>query len=112
MPVITGLVNQKKQAGKSNLYLVGFMGVGKSVIGQRVALELGYQFFDSDAVIEKKIGKKIPEIFATEGESGFRAYEREFIDFGHPTEGCVISCGGGLISKSRDMLVCFHRNHH
>ena len=92
-------MNQKKQAGKPNLYLVGFMGVGKSAIGQRVALELKYKFLDSDAVIEQQVGKSIPEIFETEGESNFRGYEREFIDSGHPTEGCVISCGGGLIMQ-------------
>lgn len=75
------------------------MGVGKSTVGQRVALKLEYEFFDSDSVIEKQVGKSIPEIFATEGESSFRAYEREFIDSGHPAEGCVISCGGGLIMQ-------------
>jgi shikimate kinase len=90
-------VNQKSQSTKPNLYLVGFMGVGKSAIGRRVARELGYKFLDSDDCIEKLVSKKIPEIFATEGEARFRSYEREFIESGHPESGCVVSCGGGLV---------------
>ncbi len=72
------------------------MGVGKSAIGRRIARELGFRFLDSDECIEKKIGKSIPEIFKIEGESCFRDYEREFIASGHPSENCVVSCGGGL----------------
>ena len=99
---------------KPNIYLVGFMGVGKSTIGIRLARELNYSFFDSDDVIEKRAGKAISEIFANEGEAVFRQYEREFIDSGHPNEGCVVSCGGGLIVqegmaeqlKSKGVVVC------
>ncbi|MEC7487481.1 MAG: shikimate kinase, partial [Verrucomicrobiota bacterium] len=46
-----------------NLYLVGFMGVGKSALGRRVAKELNYQFIDSDRSIEKERGRPISEIF-------------------------------------------------
>lgn len=98
----------------SNIYLVGFMGVGKSTVGIRLARELNYSFFDSDDMIEKRIGKTISEIFADEGEAVFRQYEREFIDSGHPSKGCVVSCGGGLVVqegmteqlKSKGVLVC------
>ena len=108
------LVNQKKQKIRLNIYLVGFMGVGKSVVGSRLARELNYSFFDSDEVIEKRVGKTIPEIFADEGEATFRQYEREFIDSGHPAEGCVVSCGGGLVVqegmteqlKSKGVVIC------
>lgn len=93
-------VNQESHKTKPNLYLVGFMGVGKSAIGRRVARELGYKFIDSDHSIEKQVGKKIPAIFETEGEARFRAYEREFIESGHPAEGCVVACGGGLVVEA------------
>ena len=110
----TNPVNRKKQTYRPNLYLVGFMGVGKSIVGSRVARELNYSFFDSDAVIEEHVGKSVPEIFADEGEASFRKYEREFVDSGHPAEGCVVSCGGGLIVqegmqarlKSKGVVVC------
>ena len=107
-------MNQKKQEYRPNIYLVGFMGVGKSVIGNRLASELEYPFFDSDEVIEKRAGKTISKIFADEGESIFRQYESDFIDSGHPSEGCVISCGGGLVIqegmverlKSKGVVIC------
>lgn len=107
-------VNQKKTQSGPNLYLVGFMGVGKSAIGRRLASELGFRFLDSDHEIERKVGKKIPEIFASEGEARFREYEREFIDSGHPDHGCVVSCGGGLVVqpgmsdvlKSKGVVIC------
>jgi shikimate kinase len=107
-------VIQKKQKFRPNIYLIGFMGVGKSTVGNRLARELNYSFFDSDEAIEKRVGKTIPEIFADEGEAAFRQYEREFIDSGHPAEGCVISCGGGLVIqegmterlKSKGIVIC------
>ncbi len=80
-----------------NLYLVGFMGVGKSVIGQRVAKELGLRFIDSDNAIEKSVGCSISEIFEKEGEGRFREYERAFVETGHPESGCLVACGGGLV---------------
>lgn len=73
------------------------MGVGKSAIGRRVARELGFRFIDSDHQIEKEQGKRIPQIFADEGEAHFRKLERAFIESGHPDAGCVVSCGGGLV---------------
>lgn len=99
---------------KPNLYLVGFMGVGKSAIGRRVAKELGFKFIDSDQAIERLKGKRIPEIFESEGESSFRRYEREFIETGHPETDCVISCGGGLVVqpgmkellKQKGVVIC------
>ena len=107
-------MNQKKQKFRPNLYLVGFMGVGKSAVGSRLARELNYSFFDSDEVIEKRVGKTIPEIFAEYGEAVFRSYELEFIESGHPEEGCVVSCGGGLVVqegmserlKSKGVVIC------
>lgn len=103
----------KKNTGP-NLYLVGFMGVGKSALGRRVAKELGYRFIDSDQVIEKRAGKKIPEIFEAPGEAAFRRMERDFIESGHPEKACVVSCGGGLVVqrgmpellKSRGVVIC------
>jgi len=99
---------------KPNLYLVGFMGVGKSAIGRRLAREMGYQYLDSDHVIEEQTGKRIPEIFAAEGEARFRQYERAFIESGHPDEQCVVSTGGGLVVqpgmsdllKTKGVVIC------
>jgi len=103
-------------AADVNLYLVGFMGTGKSTVGRAVAQRLGFQALDSDHEIERLGGKTIPEIFAGEGEPAFRAREREFITGGHPAERTVVACGGGLVMqpgmleliKSRGVVICLH----
>ena len=84
-------------AADVNLYLVGFMGTGKSTVGRAVAQRLGFQALDSDHEIERVVGKSIPEIFASDGEAAFRAREREFVLSGHPASRTLVACGGGLI---------------
>lgn len=90
-------MNQKTQSTlRPNLYLIGFMGTGKSVVGQLAAKMLGLSFLDSDLEIEKKHKTSVSEIFKIHGEIGFREMERNFIQSGHPKSGCLVSCGGGL----------------
>jgi shikimate kinase len=99
-----------------NLYLVGFMGTGKTTVGRAVGHKLGFQVLDSDHEIERQQGKSIPDIFAQDGEPAFRAKEREFIEHGHPAERTLVACGGGLVVqpgmleslKSRGVVVCLH----
>jgi shikimate kinase len=99
-----------------NLYLVGFMGTGKSTVGRQVAKQLGFQFLDSDHEIERLQGKLVTQIFAEEGEAKFRIMEREFIAQGHPSQKCVVACGGGLVVppgmlellRSRGIVMCLH----
>lgn len=97
-----------------NLYLIGFMGVGKSAVGRYLSRLLGMRFIDSDRAIEDKAGMNIHTIFEKQGEAAFRKMEREFIENGHPDHGCVISCGGGLpiepgmreLLLSKGVVVC------
>lgn len=104
------------QAADVNLYLVGFMGTGKSTVGRAVAQRLGFAVLDSDHEIERLQKKTIPDIFAQDGEAAFRAMEREFIEHGHPAERTVISCGGGLVVQpgmleklqAKGVVVCLH----
>jgi shikimate kinase len=99
-----------------NLYLVGFMGTGKSTVARAVGQKLGFQVIDSDHEIERLKAKTIPEIFAEDGEPAFRVLEREFIERGHPNERTVVACGGGLVVqpnmlallKSKGVVVCLH----
>ena len=100
----------------TNLYLIGFMGTGKSTVGRQVARQMGFEFLDSDHEIERLQGKPVSQIFATEGEARFRAMERDFIEQGHPAKKCVVSCGGGLVVPpgmlellhSRGVVICMH----
>jgi shikimate kinase len=99
-----------------NLYLVGFMGTGKTTVGREVAHKLGFHALDSDHEIERRHGKTIPDIFAQDGEPAFRAMEREFIERGHPAERTLVACGGGLVVQpgmlgllqSKGVIVCLH----
>ncbi len=99
-----------------NLYLVGFMGTGKTTVGRAVAHKIGFNAVDSDHEIERLRGKTIPDIFAQEGEAAFRGMEREFIERGHPAERTLVACGGGLVVqpgmlellKARGIVVCLH----
>jgi shikimate kinase len=101
---------------ETNLYFVGFMGTGKTTVGHAVAQRMGYQLIDSDVEIERKAGKSIADIFATEGEPAFRVMERDFIEHGHPAKKCVVACGGGLVVqpgmlellKSKGVIICLH----
>ncbi len=90
---------ERKVEDCPNLYLLGFMGTGKSSIGRKVAARLGFRFLDSDAEIEKLCGMETKDIFAKFGEAKFRQMEREFIESGHPAHNCVIACGGGLCCR-------------
>ncbi|MSU45651.1 MAG: shikimate kinase [Lacunisphaera sp.] len=99
-----------------NLYLVGFMGTGKSTVGRLVARQLGFKFLDSDHEIERAQGRPVGKIFAEDGETKFRALEREFAEHGHPALQCVVACGGGLVVppgmlellRSRGVVMCLH----
>ncbi|KAG7345824.1 shikimate kinase [Nitzschia inconspicua] len=86
-----------------NLYLIGMMGTGKSSVGDIVARRMGtYKFLDTDAIIEKATGMSIPEIFEQEGEDGFRTVESQVLDSVHSYVRCVVSTGGGLVTKAQN----------
>jgi shikimate kinase len=80
-----------------NLVLTGFMGTGKSSVGRVAAAHLRFRFVDTDALIEAQAGKSIAEIFAQEGEIGFRLREREAVAELRAYRKTVISTGGGLV---------------
>jgi shikimate kinase len=84
----------------SNLALVGFMGTGKSSVGRTIAAQLHFQFVDTDDLIETKAGCKISEIFAQEGESRFREYERMIANDLREMRKTVISTGGGFVTNN------------
>ncbi|REJ32710.1 MAG: hypothetical protein DIU83_07995, partial [Bacillota bacterium] len=77
--------------------LIGFMGAGKTTVGQRLAARLSRPFVDVDAVIEARAGMSIPDIFAAEGESGFRRREADAVRRICREGGQVIAAGGGTV---------------
>ncbi|HEX4744324.1 MAG TPA: bifunctional shikimate kinase/3-dehydroquinate synthase [Candidatus Limnocylindria bacterium] len=81
--------------GRANLVLAGFMGTGKTAVGREVAAELGLPFLDLDDAVARQAGRSVAEIFATEGEAGFRARERLALRDAACLSGTVIATGGG-----------------
>ena len=80
-----------------NIVLCGFMGCGKTSVGKRAAKLLGRQFCDLDSYIERKAGMTVSEIFAQEGEAGFRARETQAAEEVASMQGMVIASGGGTV---------------
>ena len=82
---------------KKNIVLTGFMGTGKTTVGKLLAAELGYEFIDTDSVIETRCGRSIPEIFRESGEDVFRRLEADLVLELAEREGLVIATGGRLM---------------
>jgi len=86
-----------------NIVLIGFMGTGKTAVGSRLAAELGFQFMDTDAIIEKDVGMHISDIFARRGEEYFREAEEKVIALAGMLDHSVIATGGGVPLRDENM---------
>ena len=79
----------------TRIFLIGYMGAGKTTLGKPLAQKLGAAFCDLDDCIEEHYGKTISEIFAEKGEDAFRTIERNILQEVVKLENVVVSCGGG-----------------
>ena len=77
------------------IVLIGYMGSGKTTVGKALAKEIGLPFYDLDWYIESRMRKKVSQIFAEQGEEGFRRIERNMLHEVAEFEDVVVSCGGG-----------------
>jgi len=99
---------------KKNIAITGFMGVGKSVVGQQLAQRLKRPFVDLDHAIEDREGSRVEDIFRLKGEAYFRNLEKETLQEVLNQDGQVIATGGGAVTdeenlqllKSKSVLVC------
>jgi len=91
------------------VYLIGYMGSGKSRYGKVAASILGWQFLDLDVLIETKAGMSIPEIFAKFGEARFRQLEQQLLTSTLPPRHTLIATGGGTPCHEENME--FMKNH-
>ena len=95
-------------AGRS-IALVGMMGVGKTNVGRRLAVRLGLPFRDADAEIERDAGRSVAELFAHEGEAGFRSRERQAMRRLLTGGPLVLATGGGAFMDADTRRVMRHR---
>jgi shikimate kinase len=86
----------------SIVYLVGFMGAGKTEVGRRLSELLGWSFVDLDHEIEKRAGIPISEIFRQHGEAHFRVMEREELKRVCRAKDAVVALGGGAFSSDEN----------
>lgn len=77
------------------IFLIGFMGCGKSTIGRMVAKRLDYRFADTDKMVEARAGKSVREIFDQDGEAVFRVMETEMLLQFASEENVIVATGGG-----------------
>lgn len=92
-----------------NIVLIGMPGSGKSTIAAALAQTLGKQAIDADAEIIKLAGKPIPEIFAEEGEDGFRKWETKVLEDLGKRSGLIIATGGGCVTRQENYPL-LHQN--
>jgi len=86
-----------------NIYIVGFMGCGKSTIARGVSQVTGREFIDMDEVIEVEAGQAIVDIFKNQGEGAFRQMERALLLRLAIKDNLIVSCGGGLICNQENI---------
>ena len=92
-----------------NIVLIGFMGVGKTTIGRKLAKQIKYNFVDMDVEIEKREGMSISNIFETHGESAFRQIEANLCKELGSKSRTVMATGGG-VAKSKDNVEQLKKN--
>ncbi len=85
-----------------NVILVGPMGAGKSTIGRQLSAKLGFEFLDTDTIIESRSGADIPWIFDVEGEHGFRDRETAVLKDILSIKNSVVATGGGIVMREEN----------
>lgn len=92
-------IHRQLRQQMENIILIGMPGCGKSTIGRALAAQLGKQFVDTDEFLVRMTGRTIPDIFARDGESGFRKLETQVLEQLGKQAGLVIATGGGCVTQ-------------
>ncbi|MBR5640823.1 MAG: AAA family ATPase [Firmicutes bacterium] len=96
---------------QQNIALIGMPGCGKTAVAKALAAETGRDVYDADEEIVRRAGKSIPDIFAEDGEDAFRALETEVLADLGKLSGCILSTGGGCVTRPENYAL-LHQNSH
>ena len=88
-----------------HIFLIGFMGAGKSTVAMTLKKEYGMEYVEMDRQIEKDAGMTISKIFETQGEKAFRRMETELIGTFAGRKNLVVSCGGGVPMNPENVML-------
>ena len=105
----TSRVEALLRADMRNIVLIGMPGCGKSTVAAALGAALSREVCDSDALIEELAGMPIPQIFATQGEDAFRAYETQAIAQLSKRSGIILATGGGCVTRAENYPL-LHQN--
>ena len=86
-----------------NLFIIGYMGTGKSTVAKILSEKHGWDLLEMDEMIVQQEGMSIPDIFETHGEEHFRDIESNLIKDICLQENKVVSCGGGVVLRSQNV---------
>jgi shikimate kinase len=92
-------------AAEAPIFLIGFMGSGKTTVGGLVAERLGWPFADLDDLVIRAAGASVAEIFAREGEEGFRRRETEAVRAAAASRRQVVATGGGAACREENLAL-------
>ena len=106
---VIGSIHNTLKKQMANIVLIGMPGSGKTTIGKMLAEKTGKRFVDADSELVNLDGRSIPEIFATDGESGFRALETQVLTKLGQQSGLVLATGGGCVTQDRNYPL-LHQN--
>lgn len=87
------------------VFLIGFMGAGKTSVARKLARMCALASVDMDTYLERREGRKIKEIFATEGEDAFRAIETDVLEELVGKDPLLVSCGGGVVTREENRRI-------
>lgn len=90
---------------QKNIYLVGFMGTGKTSVGMVLAQRLKREFVEMDAVIEEREKMRIVDIFREKGEKYFRKVEKDVLKDIAQRRSLIVSCGGGVVIDEENIKI-------